>query len=268
MGLDTARTGFFQQRSELVELFIQGPSGLKGDVPACAEGDLYCMATVSRSTAPYRYASFPIFYLHFWSMGAPPTSNPCKFVMTTRFTIPGLWSSSALQSSTLLGHNVKMRGSAQCARYTHLLGYAPAVPGGCTANYQSFLATADPQGMLHNLHQIFTPEGARYDGSLSGLAVAAELGTVFACGKEHDAADFSLLSFKISDIQVGFEAAGVPASTIQLMGRWSSDIYCIYTRICHTQVLSASRAMGGVYDASLEERFPGFVQSARLRRTR
>ena len=64
------------------------------------------------------------------------------------------------------------------------------------------------------------------------------------------------------------QAAGVPASTIQLMGRWSSDIYCIYTRICHAQVLSASRAMGGVYDASLEERFPGFVQSARLRRTR
>ena len=202
-----------QPLEKLVELFIQGPSALKGDVPACEEDDLYCMATVSRSTAIYRYTTFPIFYLHFWSLGAPPTSNPCRFVMTTRFTIPGLWSSSAMQSSTLLGHNVKQRFAAQCARYTHLLGYAPAVPGGCTASYQSFMATADPHGMVHTIHQIITPSGAKYAGSMSGLAVSHDLGTVWVCGKEYDQADYSLMSFKLSDLNVGFGAAGLTYNT-------------------------------------------------------
>ena len=61
-----------------------------------------------------------------------------------------------------------------------------------------------------------------------------------------------------------FGAYGVPASKIQLLGRWSSDIYSIYTRACHAQMLEASASMHKATDESLEERVPGYVQSARL----
>lgn len=84
------------------------------------------------------------------------------------------------------------------------------------------------------------------------------------------AGESRLHTFTGRSLRVGgatdLQAAGVPASTIQLMGRWSSDIYAIYTRLCHSQVLNASRAMGRVADDSLEQRFPGYVQSARLGR--
>ena len=59
-------------------------------------------------------------------------------------------------------------------------------------------------------------------------------------------------------------AMGVPATTIQLMGRWSSDVYRVYTRVCLNQVFRASRGMHAASGQSMEERFPGFVQSARL----
>ena len=61
-------------------------------------------------------------------------------------------------------------------------------------------------------------------------------------------------------------AVGVPATTIQLMGRWSSDVYRVYTRVCFNQILRASRGMHAASGQSLEERFPGFVQSAALPR--
>ena len=61
-------------------------------------------------------------------------------------------------------------------------------------------------------------------------------------------------------------ALGVPATTIQLMGRWSSDVYRVYTRVCLGQLLRASRGMHAAGGESLEERFPGYVQSASLPR--
>ena len=59
-------------------------------------------------------------------------------------------------------------------------------------------------------------------------------------------------------------AAGVPPATIQLLGRWSSDIFRVYTRTCVGQVLDASRRMHAASGASLEERFPGYVQSGSI----
>ena len=61
-------------------------------------------------------------------------------------------------------------------------------------------------------------------------------------------------------------ALNVPATTIQLMGRWSSDIYRVYTRVCFSQLLGTSRRMHAAAGQSLEERFPGYVQTARLPR--
>lgn len=92
-----------------------------------------------------------------------------------------------------------LRWEGVCARYTHLLGYAPSVPGGCTASYQSFLATTDQFGALHRVHPITLPGGHRYAGSLSGLTISRELGTVWACGKEEGEADFSIFTFRLSE---------------------------------------------------------------------
>ena len=71
---------------KLIEVFVQGASALTGDAPQCAPGDARCLSTVSRGTITYRMISFPILYLHFWSLSAPPVGNPCRFVMSTRFT--------------------------------------------------------------------------------------------------------------------------------------------------------------------------------------
>ena len=48
--------------------------------------------------------------------------------------------------------------------------------------------------------------------------------------------------------------------------RWSSDVYRVYTRVCLGQLLRASRGMHAAGGESLEERFPGYVQSASLPR--
>ena len=230
---------------KLIELFINGPAALRGNMPACAEGDKYCLLTVSRASVVYRLISFPIFYLHFWSLSAPPVANPCKFVMSTRFTIPGLWSAAAMQSSTFLNHNVKtILGVNRCPRYTHLLAYAPAVPGytaqgSCAGGYRSFLTSNDQYGMIHNVHPIVTPDGSAYTGSLTGLAVARELNTIFACGKEHGDADYSLFSFKLSDVDVPID----PYAPVEYGERT--------IRMCHSQTLSGYRGTPGKERCSL-----------------
>ena len=70
-----------QPLEKLIEFFVQGPAALRGELPQCSEDDPYCLAVVPRANVLYRQLSFPIFYMHFWSLGTPPLANPCKFVM-------------------------------------------------------------------------------------------------------------------------------------------------------------------------------------------
>ena len=224
--------GLTMPLEKLIELFVQGPAAIRGEAPQCAPGDTYCLATVTRANLPYRMISFPIFYLHFWSLGTPPPANPCKFVMAQRFTIPGLWSMSSMQSSALLEHGIQRRGFTTCSRYTHLLAYAPTVPGGCTANYQSFLTTLDQAGMIHQVHPVLLPGGGKYAGTMSGLTVSRELRTAWACGKEEGDLDFTLLSFSLDDLDVGFEGAPLRYVTREI-------------RACHAQTLTGMRGTPG-----------------------
>jgi hypothetical protein len=219
VGADHVKAGLeslTEPLEKLIEFFLHGPAALRGEAPQCAEGDAFCLATVPRANPIYRLLSFPIFYLHFWSLGTPPPANPCMFVMANRFTIPGLWSTSSMQSSTLLSQSFEYRGFNQCSRYTHLLAYAPSVPGGCTASYVSFLATADQFGALYRTHPIRLASGQRYAGTLSGVAVSRELGTVWACGKEQGDLDFSLFTFRLADIDIGFGRAPLSYETIEI----------------------------------------------------
>ena len=59
-------------------------------------------------------------------------------------------------------------------------------------------------------------------------------------------------------------AMRVPALTIQLLGRWDSEVYKAYTRVSRGEALRISAAMGGAannYDPTLESLF-NFTQSA------
>ena len=195
-----------QPLEELIELFIQGPLVLRGDtIPSCPEEDTFCLRTFTRSDAIYRMITFPLFYLEFWSMSAPAISSSCKFLMSQRFTIPGLFTSSALQSSTLFDHqSVTKLLIFQCSRYTHIAGYAPALPGGCTSSYWSFFATFEPFGFVHTIYKIYTPEREKYAGSLTGIAISKEKETLWACGKEPYSTEYSLFTFKLGDIDSPF----------------------------------------------------------------
>ena len=70
-----------QPLEKLIEFYVQGPAALRGEAPQCSEDDPYCLAVVPRANILYRLIGFPIFYLHFWSLGTPPPANPCRFVM-------------------------------------------------------------------------------------------------------------------------------------------------------------------------------------------
>ena len=59
-------------------------------------------------------------------------------------------------------------------------------------------------------------------------------------------------------------ALGVPAMMIQLIGRWSSDIYRIYTRVCGRNLLDISQRMASADGDTLEATFPAYVQSAHI----
>ena len=55
---------------------------------------------------------------------------------------------------------------------------------------------------------------------------------------------------------------GVPAITIQQLGRWDSGIYTIYARVSRNSALRVTNALGSAdtADPSLEALFPGFSQ--------
>ena len=57
----------------------------------------------------------------------------------------------------------------------------------------------------------------------------------------------------------------VPATLIQLWGRWSSDIWRVYSRVAESHVLDVSSRLASAHSGpTLEARFPDYVQSARV----
>lgn len=143
--------------------------------PKCQPDDAYCLVTAPRGTVLYRSIFFPALYLHFFSLAAPAVIDPCSVasenappgldtpVMQTRWTVPGLYSSYALQSSTFLRHRTVSRAVFQCPQYTHLLAYAWVLPPGkCEKLHPSLLAAVDPWGGLKEVKEVYVP--TRRDG--------------------------------------------------------------------------------------------------------
>ena len=194
-----------QPMEDQILKYLQGPAALNKDTPQCKPGDRFCLTTAPRSEFLYRRIFFGLFYLHFWSLGSPAKINPCGQTLKWRFTIPGLWSAHAMQSSTYLAFNQVIKALIiKCAQFSHLLAYAPAMPGGCTDAYQSFFAGVDKNGQLSMVYPISLPSGQVYAGSLTGLASSPMDNSLWACGREDEDGPWYLYSFDLRPMEFGF----------------------------------------------------------------
>ena len=84
-----------------------------------------------------------------------------------------------------------------------------------------------------------------------------------AAGEGGDAGLFTARALRIGGA-TELHAMGANQLTIMLLGRWSSDVSRLYTRVSQGQVLALSAAISRApEDPSLEQVFHSFVQSAR-----
>ena len=173
-------------------------------LPVCPQSDKYCLAIIARGPVLYRLVIFPVVFMHFWSLGQRPLADPCTHLghfAINRFTAPGLYSRYAMQSATFLEHSLFNAGVV-CNAYTHLLGYASALGrDDCDTELRSFLATTDQLGTITRVYPTDKPSGERYQGSLTGLAVAPELGTAWACGKTEGDSFWSVHAFQLHHLR-------------------------------------------------------------------
>ena len=84
-----------------------------------------------------------------------------------------------------------------------------------------------------------------------------------AAGEGNDAVQFSGRSMRVGGA-TELAALGVSPLTIQLLGRWDSEVYRAYTRVTRAQALRLSSAMSSAgsrpSDPSLEALFHGYTQ--------
>ena len=197
--------------------------------PTCHPSDRFCLNKVSRSDLLYRTMFFNIYYIHFWSLTSYPLARTCSGILKRRFTPPGLWSGSALQSSTFWDHReLRLGFMLKCAQFNHLLAYAPAMPGGCTDAYQSFFAAIYQSGALALVFPVHLPDGAVYRGSLTGLAISRDDGTLWACGRDDTSSPWYLYSFRLNEMAFGWDGVD------QMEGYQHPEIPL---RMCHRKEL-------------------------------
>ena len=81
----------------VVEMLLQGPAAFSGLAPICPPSDRFCLGAHARRDIIYQFIIFPMFYLHFWSLGSP--SKLCSSTMLHRFTITVPWTQLATSPS-------------------------------------------------------------------------------------------------------------------------------------------------------------------------
>lgn len=192
----------------------------------------FCLVPKRRSTDFYRAFRFPVGHIQFWDLTSPPLFNVATMTaldggdggeMAFKFTIPGLVSKYALQSSTFLQIEHTVLGGFVPRRY--VLGYRPMegrAPIGCNStDYSSrrndtfmgceatnttnrcrivgrasLLATTDGFGAVNAVHEIYV-NGDPYSGSITGLAASADdqVKSVWACSQHDDHLPWQILRF-------------------------------------------------------------------------
>ena len=194
------------------------------------QGSYTCLVPVQRSTGLYRKFFFPVGHIQYWDLTAPALFDPCKMTtslqsdgeMAFRFTVPGLISKYALQSSTFFKLQHTTCGGFVPRQY--VLAYRPMeerAPPNCTAPDNQFLGCTDDGGVRYTNHtytcpgrasllsvvdgfgrnmytkQLMLADGvAKWSGEVTGVAVRSlagqtmgsasdnnHKGTVYVCGR-------------------------------------------------------------------------------------
>ena len=119
-----------------------------------------------------------------------------------RWTIPGLFSHYAMQSSSIMMH--QSTWPIICERYAHLLAYKPLITSGCEEPDQTLLVGIDMFGSVGSVSPVSYPNGTIYQGSMEHLAVSRELGTVWGCGRADEHSPYMLYSFALEDLALNW----------------------------------------------------------------
>ena len=103
---------------------VLGETVLRDGGVSCPPQSTFCLTSVARASLLYRVTVFPAFYTHFWTLGAASKQCASLGAGASRFTIAGLYSSSALQSSAQLQHSRRLAGAVECVQYTHVRSHS------------------------------------------------------------------------------------------------------------------------------------------------
>ena len=140
---------------------------------------------------------------------------------------------------------------------------APGDNSGCDAfRHISRLLLLDP---VEQQHRSRTPLFRRQGRALTLADVTSIVRDIVLAAGEQTANTFSGRSIRVGGA-TELACMGVPQLTIQLLGRWDSEVYTAYTRATRGQALRISSLMGRAAtvrnDPTLEAVFNGYTQAA------
>lgn len=171
--------------NRIVDMLAIGTWGAAPRVPCTTD---YCLEVVTKATPLYKSLFFFLKYMVFWDPSGPPLFDPCGETMGWKFTVPGLMSSYALQSSTFLRRYTSYTDEfIECPWHDHVLGYQSFSAGiGQRQMRQrpSVLVQTDTFGAIMAIDSLEEPDGTAYNGSVYGLAISKEHGVGWACGRK------------------------------------------------------------------------------------
>ena len=214
--------------------------------PDCTGDEYYCLVPVERSSDIYRMFFFPVEHINFWDLTAPPLFNPCADAgerllagtgeMAFRWTVPGLVSKYAAQSSTFL--QLRHTTCNGMVPNLYVYGYRPMVERanpscrfsapefvGCSSDWSpayadttacvgraSLFAILDGYGNVLHKKELMQEDGwGKWSGSLTGIAMRTNTeigfmtetplkGTVYACGQASGNATWEVIQFDLADV--------------------------------------------------------------------
>ena len=213
--------------------------------PECKDA-YFCIEPARRATRLYRAFFFPVEHIQFWDLTAPPFLDPCtmttilsdrhRLEMAFRFTVPGLVSKYALQSSTFLTLEHTTCGGFVPRRY--VLAYRPTeerAPPNCTAPpAPAFMGCTDDDKPIYTNHtgidwcpgrasvlhvvdgfgervgtkELWLNRWTKWSGTVTGVAVriwddAKNKGTVYVCGQKgmHEDEEWQVLRFDLAAVR-------------------------------------------------------------------
>ena len=213
---------YADQGVDMLQTFMNALEiGLWKDPPVVdCQGSYTCLMPVRRATRLYYDFFFPVSHIFFWDLTKAPMIST-RDTPNYRFTVPGLVSKYALQSSTIF--KLLHTQLAGMVPETYVLAYRPMeerAPPNCTVGKQTFLgcdvpdtidgmsnvsfackgrasllSIVDQHGTVLRSKELLLPDGfGKWSGEVTGIAVRrtsvgmksnweSDKGTVYVCGR-------------------------------------------------------------------------------------